>query len=170
MKILITGTKGLAQALGNAYPGHSVTTVSRSTGYDIKNIKDWGTQFLDHDCVFNCAYDGFAQVDVLEFFYDHWKNDFTKKIITIGSRVITYKRSEHELGYWSYRLHKQALQQAHDAMLLTAKCNMKIIHPGPIDTAMIKHVDCVKMNTVDLAQDIKNIAMSDTINRVDLWL
>jgi len=170
MKILITGTKGLATALGNVYADHSVTTVSRSSGFDIKNVNAWGTEFLDYDCVFNCAYDGFAQINVLEFFYNHWKNDSNKKIITVGSRIVTYKRSESESGYWSYRLHKQALQQAHDAMLLTAKCDMKIIHPGPIDTDMVKHITCVKMSPVDLARTIKDIVMSDTIKRVDLWL
>ena len=170
MKILITGAQGLAKALKDVYADHQVTLVSRSNGFDIKNVNTWGTQFLDYDCVFNSAYDGFSQVELLEFFYDHWKNDASKKIITIGSRVITYKRSESELGYWPYRLHKQALQQAHDAMLLTAKCDMKIIHPGPIDTAMIKNVDCVKMSATALAQDIRNIVMSDTIKRVDLWL
>lgn len=170
MKILITGTKGLATALGNVYADQSVTMVSRSSGFDIKNVNNWGTEFLDYDCVFNCAYDGFAQVDVLEFFYNHWKNDPNKKIITIGSRIVTYKRSESESDYWPYRLHKQALQQAHDAMLLTAKCDMKIIHPGPIDTDMVKHIYCVKMSPVNLAQSIKEIVMSTTIKRVDLWL
>lgn len=170
MKILITGIKGLAIALGNVYADQSVTTVSRSGGFDIKNVNDWGKEFLDYDCVFNCAYDDFAQINVLEFFYNHWKNNPDKKIITIGSRVITYKRSESESEYWPYRLHKQALQQAHDTMLLTAKCDMKIIHPGPIDTDMIKHIHCAKMSPVDLAQSIKDIVMSNTIKRVDLWL
>ena len=170
MKILITGTRGLASALGDAYIDHSVTLVSRSGGYDINNIKLWGTEFLNYDCVFNCAYDGFAQVSVLEFFYQHWKDDVGKKIITIGSRSITHKRLETEAGYWPYRLHKQTLQQAHDAMLLTSKCDMKIIHPGPIDTAMIQHIQCKKLNPVDLASTIQNIVSSPAIKRVDLWL
>ena len=170
MKILITGTKGLASALGDAYIDHSVTLVSKSGGYNINNIKDWGTEFLDGDCVFNCAYDGFAQVDVLEFFYSHWKDNADKKIITIVSRSITHKRLESETGYWPYRLHKQALQQAHDSMLLTAKCDMKIIHPGPIDTAMIQHIQCQKLNPVDLAKTIQDIVATPAIKRVDLWL
>jgi hypothetical protein len=170
MKILITGTTGLAKALGNVYVEHDVTLVSRSGGFDISCIDQWGTQFLNHDCVFNCAYNGFSQASVLEFFYTHWKDDVTKKIITIGSRVVTHKRSSPESGYWPYRLHKQALQQAHDAMLLTAQCDMKIINPGPIDTAMIQHVDCVKFDPDVLAQHIKNVVDNKTIKRVDLWL
>ena len=125
---------------------------------------------MDYDCVFNCAYNKFAQIGVLEFFHNHWKDKPDKKIITIGSRVITYKRLDTESGYWDYRLHKQALQQAHDAMLIDAKCDMKIINPGPIDTDMIKHVMTVKISTVELANKIKSIVSDTTVKRVDLWL
>lgn len=170
MKILITGTRGLANALGNVYADHSVTLVSRSTGFDINCIEQWGSAFLDNDCVFNCAYDGFAQINILEFFYNHWQHNPAKQIITIGSRVVFFKRSEPESGYWAYRLHKQALQQAHDLMLPTAKCDMKIINPGPIDTDMIQHLDCLKMDPVTLANSIKNIASNVTLKRVDLWV
>jgi hypothetical protein len=169
MKILITGTRGLASALGDAYIDHSVTLVSRSSGHDIHDIQRWGPEFLDQDCVFNCAYDGFAQVNVLEFFYNHWKHDVNKQIVSIGSRTITFKRSENESGYWAYRLHKQALQQAHDSMLLDAKCDMKIINPGPVDTDMIRHLNCVKLDIATLANTIKNIAADATLKRVDLW-
>jgi len=170
MKILITGTSGLAAALADVYKSHSVTAVSRTSGFDINNITSWGIEFLNYDCVFNCAYDGLAQLGLLEFFYNHWKYNYQKKIITIGSRAITYKRLDVDDGYWSYRLHKQALQQAHDAMLLDAKCDMKIVNPGPIDTDMIKHIDCVKINPKDAAQAIHDIAESKTFKRVDLWL
>ena len=170
MKILITGTRGLAASLGNAYRDHAVTLISRSNGHDINNIQDWGAEFLDYDCVFNCAYDGFAQIGVLEFFYQHWKDNADKKIVTIGSRSITHKRLESEAGYWPYRLHKQALQQAHDTMLLTAKCDMKIVHPGPIDTEMIQHIQCAKLDPVDLADTIQSIVAAPAIKRIDLWL
>ncbi len=169
MKILITGTRGLAQSLGDAYIDHSVTLVSRSSGYDINDIDTWGNKFADYDCVVNCAYDGFAQVKVLEFFYNQWKHDVNKQIVSIGSRTISFKRSDNESGYWAYRLHKQALQQAHDSMLLDAKCDMKIINPGPVDTDMIRHLNCVKLDTAALANTIKNIAADATIKRVDLW-
>jgi hypothetical protein len=170
MKILITGVRGLAHALGNAYSDHDVTLVSCSGGYDIVNVTSWGQDFLDYDCVFNNAYSGFAQIEVLEFFYKHWKHDSHKKIISIGSRAITHKRIESESGYWAYRLHKQALQQAHDAMLMDAKCDMKIFNPGPIDTDMIKHLDTVKINPDQLAHKIKSMVGDPTVKRVDLWL
>ena len=170
MKILITGTKGLAHAIGKSFADQFVTSVSRSSGFDINNIDQWGSEFLDQDCVFNCAYDGFAQVKVLEFFYNHWKINSAKQIITIGSRAITHKRIEDDSSYWPYRLHKQALQQAHDAMLLDAKCDMKIINPGPVDTDMIKHLTCIKLSTHKLAETIKTIASDSSLKRIDLWL
>lgn len=170
MKILITGTKGLAQALGDVYVDHSVTLVSRSGGYDINNIDSWGLNFLQYHCVFNCAYSDYAQIKVLEFFYNQWHNDPLKKIITIGSRAITHKRIEADTGHWPYRLHKQALQQAHDSMLLTTKCDMKIINPGPIDTPMIAQHQCVKFDPLVLALKIKSIVEDPTVKRVDLWL
>ena len=71
MKILITGTKGLAKALGDVYDNRLVTLVSHSNGTDINNVDQWGPNFLHYDCVFNCAYDGFALVGVLEFFYQN---------------------------------------------------------------------------------------------------
>ena len=169
MKILITGTRGLAHQLSVVYTNHKVTSVSRSSGFDINNVDHWGHEFVDHDCVFNCAYDGFAQVKVLEFFYNQWIQDVNKQIVSIGSRVINFKRSENDSGYWAYRLHKQALQQAHDSMLLDAKCDMKIINTGPVDTDMIRHLNCVKLDTTALANTIKNIAADVTIKRVDLW-
>jgi len=170
MNILITGTRGLATALGNAYIEHSVTLVSQSSGYNIHNIQKWGSKFLKFDCVFNCAYDGYGQISVLEFFYQHWKNTSTKQIINIGSRSITYRRLDNELGYWPYRQHKQALQSTVDAMLLDAKCDIKIINPGPIDTDMIAHHQCVKYDPQVLANKIKTVVSCPDVKRVDLWL
>lgn len=171
MKILITGTQGLAKELG-AILGNTnqVALVSRSNGFDINDISQWGLDFLDYDSVFNCAYSGYAQVSVLEFFYNAWKHNISKQIITIGSRAIVFKRTDGEQGYWAYRTHKQALQQAHDAMLLDAKCDMKIINPGPIDTAMIQHISCAKLDAKTLAQQIQTIASNPILKRVDLWL
>jgi hypothetical protein len=100
MKILITGTQGLAKSLGDAYTDHTVQLVSRSTGFDINHIENWGSEFLDHDCVFNCAYDNFAQVRVLEFFYNRWKNNPSKRIVSIGSRTISHKRIDSDSEYY----------------------------------------------------------------------
>lgn len=172
MKILITGKSGLAAGIADNLQKHQVTLVSRSTGHDINQIKDWGHQFLDHDMIINCAYDGFGQVSVLEFFHDRWKNDPDKSIINIGSRVIIYPRSEIEKDtqYWPYRLHKQVLEQAWKQMLC-CECDIKLINPGPIDTHMMQHISGIqKFDVNDLGSRIVAAAFDPTIKRLDLWL
>jgi len=172
MKILITGTKGLAQELELIYGGHGVTTVSLSTGHDIFKIDQWGADFLEYDCVFNCAYSEIGQQLVLEYFYHHWQFDSTKSIITIGSKVITQPRSEQALAnnYWPYRIHKQTLQAMHEGMWPTAQCDLKIINPGAFDSQMVAHLDVPKLSLYELAVRIKKIADDPVVKRVDLWL
>jgi hypothetical protein len=57
-----------------------------------------------------------------------------------------------------------------EAMLLDARCDIKIINPGPIDTDMIAHHQCVKYNPAVLANKIKTIVSDPDVKRVDLWL
>ena len=172
MKILITGRKGLAMALANAYSLHDTVNVSRSTGHNINNIDHWGSSFLDFDMVFNCAYDGRGQESVLEYFFNHWKDCTDKTIVTIGSKIINQPRLELDIDhrYWPYRQHKQSLQKMHDNMLASARCNMKIINPGPIDTNMILHLSVPKMSPEHLANKIYNFVDNPDLKRVDLWL
>ena len=172
MKILITGTKGLAQELACVYVGHDVVSVSLSTGHDILKIDNWGVDFLDYDLVFNCAYSGIGQQLVLDYFYHHWQYDSNKSIITIGSKVITQPRLDIELinNYWPYRIHKQTLQAMHDNMWPTAQCDLKIVNPGAFDSDMVSHLDVPKMSLYDLATRIKKIANDPILKRVDLWL
>lgn len=172
MKILITGTKGLASELAVVYSGHDVTMVSRSTGHDIMHVADWGGEFLDCDLVFNCAYDGLGQALVLDYFYWHWFNNPNKTIITIGSKVISQPRIEidRDKEYWPYREHKQVLQYVHDARWPTAVCDLKIINPGAFDSQMVSHLTVPKMSLFDLATKIKLVASDSAMKRVDLWL
>lgn len=172
MKILLTGSQGLALGIAKNLSAHQVISVSRRTGHNINQISVWGHQFLDCDMAINCAYDGFGQVSVLEFFYNNWKNNSSKTIINIGSSVILTPRSETEKDqeYWPYRLHKQTLEQAWTKML-TCACNIKLINPGPIDTDMMKHViDVKKFYVDDLGAKIASAAFDPTVKRLDLWL
>lgn len=170
MKILITGSTGLASALSTAYKEHTVQCVSLSLGYNIHQIDSWGKNFLDQDMVFNCAYSDSAQVKVLEFFFNHWKNLPDKQIISIGSKIINQPASDGNNEYRPYRLHKQTLQLAHDTMIASAKCDMKIINPGPIDTPMVAHLNVVKFDPLVLAKKIKEFAQDRSIKRIDLWV
>ena len=170
MKILITGNKGIASALYDLYSKeHDVTMVSRKTGHNIKEIATWGVNFLDYDLVFNNAYEEFGQIAVLEFFFNHWKNDPSKVIVNIGSRSSYYKQ-KHQADYWGYRIHKQSLQLAHDSMLSEAMCNIKIINPGPVDTDMVAGNPGLKFSKEDIANRIYCYVEDPAIKRVDLWL
>lgn len=172
MKILITGTTGLAGELAFVYGDHDVVAVSKSTGHDIHQIDQWGVDFLDYDLVFNCAYSDRGQQLVLEYFYHHWRFDPTKSIVTIGSKVITQPRGDIALAnnYWPYRIHKQTLQAMHDSMWPAAQCDLKIINPGAFDSAMVAHLDIAKLSLYELATRIKKYADDPVIKRVDLWL
>jgi hypothetical protein len=172
MKILITGTKGLAQELAFVYGEHDVVTVSASTGHNIHQIDEWGVDFLDYDLMFNCAYSGIGQQLVLEYFHHHWQYDPTKTIVTIGSKVITQPSVDLAIAnnYWSYRIHKQTLQSMHDTMWPTAQCDLKIINPGAFDSTMVAHLEVLKLSLYELAIRIKKIVKDPVIKRVDLWL
>ena len=170
MKILITGTKGLAQELAFVYADYKVTAVSISTGHDILKIDQWGVDFLDYNLVFNCAYSGIGQQLVLEYFHHHWQSNPTKSIITIGSKVITQPRADGTNTYWPYRIHKQTLQSIYNSMWPTAQCDLKIINPGAFDSDMVAHLDVPKISLYELAIRIKKYAEDPVIKRIDLWL
>jgi hypothetical protein len=171
-RILITGHTGLAEALANVYSNELVTCVSKSTGHDINHINNWGVDYLEYDCVFNCAYDGIGQQLVLEYFYHHWHTNIDKKLITIGSKIITQPRldQDRDREYWPYRTHKQTLQAMFNCMVTNAKCDLKIVNPGAIDTPMIQHQSIPKMSTEFLAAKIYNFVEDRTTKRLDIWL
>ena len=171
MNILITGTGELSKEISNVLNEFNTELISRKTGNDITLIEHWGNNYLHYDAVINLAYDNWGQIKLLEFFYSAWKNDYTKKIINIGSKVSSYGRSESELEniYWDYRLHKQGLQAAFEKMVNTSKCDIKLINPGPIETKMTEHLNSEKISKKQFAEQLKEIMFNPTLKRVDLW-
>lgn len=171
MKILITGRRGLSAALATVLQDHQLVIADRQN-YNIQKVKSWVKEFTDFDVCINSAYDEWQQVTVLEEFYSLWHTDTKKTIINIGSNVASYSRTEvdKENEYLSYRLHKQALQLCFDKLVRTAKCDIKLVNPGPIDTSMINHLQCTKMSTVHVADRISWLMNQPDIKRLDLWL
>lgn len=169
--ILITGNRGLAAALSRALRDSCVSTVSRDEGYHIQDISVWGKEFLDHDIVINNAYDSWHQIAVLDYFAQHWQQDPNKSIITIGSMVTDYARTQIQKNdeYWPYREHKIALQRCFQQLVRRCHCDIKLINPGPIDTDMIADVDCVKMDADWLAEKIVHVMQQPEIKRIDIW-
>lgn len=171
--ILITGTTGLAAGLAEQLGlDHIVACVSRATGHDVQEIPQWGHKFLDFDIVINCAYSEQGQLAVLEYFYNHWKDDASKCIVNIGSRATYYPRleSEQDHKFWPYRLHKQCLELAWQKMVVS-ECMIKLINPGPIDTDLIRHIPNIKKMSVEIAAEKCCQAIFDPlVRRLDLWL
>jgi len=171
MKILITGRRGLAAALINTLQQHHVFSTDQQN-YNIKNVKNWASEFSEFDICINCAYDSWHQVGVLEQFYAMWKDNPKKIIVNIGSTVSNYSRTEldKEYEYSPYRLHKQALELCFNKLVRVAQCDIKLVNPGPIDTDMISHLNCTKMLPAHVADRISWIINQPDIKRLDLWL
>lgn len=171
MKILITGKQGLAGSLINTLQHHHVVSTNQ-TNYNIQDVKVWACDFVNFDICINCAYDSWHQVTVLEEFYSLWQNDPKKIIVNVGSNSALYSRTEldKEHEYSPYRLHKQALELCFNKLVKTAKCNIKLINPGPIDTDMVSHLQCIKMSPAHVADRIAWLIDQPDIKRLDLWL
>lgn len=170
MKFLITGKKGLALALKEKI-GASATCISQSDGYKIQDVLEWGPKFYHYDVLINCAHNEFDQVKVLEQFYYAWKDDSNKIIVNVGSISADYNRSEFtkEYEYLAYKFQKQALQSVYAKLTRLANCDIKLINPGAIDTAMVEHLTCQKMDPSHVADRILWMIENPDIKRLDLW-
>lgn len=167
MKIIVTGTRGLAKGL-QSLP-HDVICLGRE--FDISRVVEWAGSFADADCLINCAYHEFDQVAVLEAFANVWRKDKTKIIINVGSAVSDYSRSEtlKDSEYWPYRIHKQALQSSFNRLTKECMCAIKLINPGAIDTDMVQHLTVPKMTVEQVSQYINQLITDPVIKRIDLW-
>lgn len=171
-KILITGSRGLASSLAHFLgSNNTVACVDRHQGRDIASLQQWANDFSHYDIVINNAYQQWCQISVLEFFHDLWQHDDNRMIVNIGSTVSDYVRSEKQKDhcYWPYRIHKQSLQSAFETLCRSARCDIKLINPGPMDTNMAQHLYCEKMSTEFVAEKIIWVMQHPEIKRIDLW-
>lgn len=172
MKILLTGTQGLAESLNSLLSTtHEVTTVSQQNGHVLNEVTSWASHYFDHDILINNAYHKWDQIEVLEVFSNQWKLDASKIIINVGSTVSDYCRSEKDQDhtYLDYRVHKQALQLAFQKICKNVMCDVKLINPGPFDSAMTSHLTCKKLSKDTVAHYINWLITQPKIKRLDLW-
>lgn len=170
MKIIITGTRSLSEALYNHLTkSHFVECLGKE--YDINKVNDWCILFKDVDCIINCAYSGFAQVQVLDAFAALWADDSSKYIINIGSTVSDYARTERELDshYFPYRIHKQALQNSFNALAKDVKCNIKLLNSGPFDSKMVSHLTQNKLSLQNICNYTDLLINDLNLKRLDVW-
>jgi NAD(P)-dependent dehydrogenase (short-subunit alcohol dehydrogenase family) len=168
-KILLTGTRGIAQAVARL--PYAVTAVSRSTGHDIADWRNWIDQFKDHDVFVNNAQSNFFQTELLVHMALSWKNRPDKLIINIGSMVADYRRSVGaDDEFWQYRLEKQNLQSAYAKLSRDCLCRVALINPGAVDTDMVRDLDCAKMHPDTVAKYVDMVIQNPELRRIDLWL
>ena len=159
MKIAITGhTRGIGQAIYNSLINtHSVIGLSKSNGYDINHTETIINAVKDCDCFVNNAYSDLQQEILLKEINDLWQGQ-NKLIINVGSAVTDYPRLEAKLNDepWDYRDNKQALVKTFRQLVYagTDQPLLKMLTPGAVDTNMIKHIDCVKLDPKEIAHAI----------------
>lgn len=158
MKVAITGhSNGIGKAIADLYPNS--LGFSRSNGFDIAKAEDIqliveSVLAMDCDIFVNNAYHDFAQCDLLEAMFNHWKHDPTKTIVNIISRA------RYGLGKAKfYGQTKMELYSKAKTMMFSPekRCRIININPGYVKTDMVSHVpDNVKMLTPEqLAEMIK---------------
>jgi len=89
MKIAITGTTGLAEAIAGALQDHTIKT-PRIDDIIMNGTNFWGFDYdnPNHvDVLINHAHRDFDQTKILDIAYRSWKNDKSKYIINISSRA-----------------------------------------------------------------------------------
>jgi len=172
MIIAITGhTRGIGKAIADNLKGNTIIGLSRSVGYEISDTQRILEAGKDADIFINNAYDGFYQRDLLEAFYNEWK-DTNKTIISIGSIVTDYPRLERELDSqpWPYRDHKTALRDTFRKLVKQPhRCRLALVVPGATDTEMIKHLDVPKMNPVEVARAVRYVMYNSFVKELTVY-
>jgi nucleoside-diphosphate-sugar epimerase len=174
MKICITGhTEGLGLALVKKLDHiHEIIGLSRRNGYDIANLFPVLEAVQHSDIFINNAYYEYYQCNLLSDMFNLWKHDPNKTIITISSFVTCYPRIEKELDNepWPYRDHKVALERLFRHLVnQDHQCKMLLVSPGAIDTNMVSHLNCKKMQPEAVADVIINALNFPLVKELTLY-
>ena len=154
MKIAITGgTAGIGQALGNEYQsrGHTVLSLSRRTGHNIRMIPKIADLIQPCEMFINNAQAGYAQTELLFEMAQRWAGS-GKHIMVISTMMTQDPVSVLPgLDMMAYRIQKTTLEQA-VSQIRNSRLGMKItlVRPGNIATSIDK--------TVPPAADVDNWA------------
>ena len=156
MKIAITGhTKGIGRAISDLFYTDEVVGFSRSNGYDISEMSTISKivdESLECDIFINNAYHDFAQCELLESIFSHWKNDPSKTIVNIISRARYGSGKAKFYGQTKMELYTKAKSM----MFSDKRCRIININPGYVRTDMVAHVTNTNMLTPEqLANMIK---------------
>ena len=152
MLIAITGhTKGIGLAVAQWFMdrNHTVIGFSRSNGFNVKyDAQRIANIAVDADVFINNANLHVGQVELLYAFYDLWKDDPTKTILSIGSNASDGNKSYRA----PYAVYKAALDKTVEQLQNTeAACRIMNLRPGYVDTQRTTHINHPMMSTEYIA-------------------
>lgn len=173
MNIAISGhTKGIGNACCKLLEkSHQIIGLSRETGFDINDRPRVISAIKDADVFINNAYAGYSQAYLLHELLAIWQHE-RKIIINIGSSCTRYRRAEQHLDHlpWEYRDHKMALDSVFRTSInLTPVCSVHLLSPGPVDTDMVKHVNCKKLKPDAVAEAAQLMIRTPSIIELVLY-
>ena len=128
MKVVITGSSGLARVIGDVIASTPyIGTVHLVSHVRVESAIKWD----DHEVFINCAHVGFSQTELLMEAYEHWKNDSTKTIINISSRASQPNISK---GYL-YAAQKASLNHLSNNLVYNSdkKCRITTLNLGLLE-------------------------------------
>ena len=175
MKIAITGTTGLAEAIAGALQDHEIKT-PRVEDITMNGIYWWGFDYdnSNHvDVLINHAHRGFRQTEILMHAYEAWKKDSTKYIINIGSRAYQPNISQ---GYM-YATQKASLNHLANNLVYNSdkQCRITTINLGLLnstDLPSLTHEEVAKTvkYLIDLPQhiEIPEMTLQNSANYQDV--
>jgi NAD(P)-dependent dehydrogenase (short-subunit alcohol dehydrogenase family) len=175
MKIAITGTTGLAEAIAGALQDHEIKT-PRVEDITMNGIYWWGFDYdnSNHvDVLINHAHRGFRQTEILMHAYEAWKKDSTKYIINIGSRAYQPNISK---GYM-YATQKASLNHLANNLVYNSdkQCRITTINLGLLnstDLPSLTHEEVAKTvkYLIDLPQhiEIPEMTLQNSANYQDV--
>jgi hypothetical protein len=172
MKIAITGhSQGIGFAIANQLHQHNIIGLSRANGYDIANISKIIDAVRDCDVFINNAYHNYFQTELLSTLYAEWQ-DLDKVIINIGSAITVYPRTEIALNDqpWPYREHKISLEKEFRKLSWQGdRCKLALVNPGATDTNMMRTLDCIKLNPIEIAKAVELVLNNPYIKEITVY-
>lgn len=125
MKVVITGSSGLAKVIGDVI----VSTNDARSIHIVSHVRvEQGIDWNSNDAFINCAHVGFEQTTLLMKAYNQWKNDDSKTIINISSRAVQPNISK---GYL-YASQKASLNHLSNNLVYNSekKCRITTMNLG----------------------------------------
>jgi hypothetical protein len=155
MEIVITGhTSGLGKALYDHYSlSHSVTGVSRSTGFDIGKDQEKILELVKNSDLFiNCAHCGSGQEQLLDAAVNKVPN-----IVVIGTTM----QSIEEFSHADYIIDKRSLAE---------KCRSLSIDPSVKTNILLMNISFLPRKENSLMKTDNHLDYVHVIDTIDYWL